>query len=80
LKAVFFLHQAKGNRAVPVVDRRAALEKSLACLIKPLQTADWWEKSLALMEDLVNEVPFYELHFDKSGEIFRTLDLLTKAD
>jgi radical SAM protein with 4Fe4S-binding SPASM domain len=80
LKAVFFLHQAKGNRAVPIVDRRAALEKSLACLIKPLQTADWWDKSLALMGDLVNEVPFYELHFDKSGEIFRTLDLLTKAD
>jgi hypothetical protein len=41
----------------------------LPLLIKPLVTADWWEKTLAVVEKLVREVPAYRLQFDKSGKI-----------
>ena len=74
LEAIFFLHHAKDNRSIPVEDKMTIIKKLLPCLIKPMVTADWWEKMLALAEQIANEVPCYDLMFDKSG---KAVDLIS---
>ena len=69
LKAILFLQQARENRLILLDDKKEVVRKLLACLIKPLVTADWWEKMLTLVERIAQEVPCYSLHFDKSGEV-----------
>ena len=73
LHAILFLHQSKENRIRPAEDRLAVLGKLLACVIRPFVTGDWWEKTLATVEDLAREVPCYDMAFDKSGAV---VDLL----
>jgi hypothetical protein len=69
LKGVFFLNKAKENRIDPLADKNEIVRKLLACLVKPLVTSDWWDRTLELVEDIASEVPCYELYFDKSGAI-----------
>lgn len=69
LRAVLFLEKAKTNKLIAVSDQKEKLKYLLPLLIKPLVTADWWEKTLAVVEKLVCEVPAYRLQFDKSGKI-----------
>jgi hypothetical protein len=73
LRAILFLEKGSENRIVPLDDKKVAIRKLLGCLIKPLVTADWWEKMLSLMESIVRGVPCYTLYFDKSGMV---VDLL----
>ena len=73
LKAILFLEQAKHNRLVPIEDKRQRFKKVVPYLIKPLETRDWWDRMLYLIQRIANEVPCYSLHFDKSG---RVIDLL----
>jgi hypothetical protein len=42
-------------------------------VVKSLVTADWWEKILALIENMAQEVPAYRLQFDKSGRMVDTI-------
>jgi hypothetical protein len=74
LRAIFFLVKSKQNRLVPIEDRREILIRLTACLVRPLLTADWWEKSLSLVEQIAREIPCYQMEFDKSGDIFNYLD------
>ena len=74
LRAVFFLRQAGTNRLERVDDPKAILRDFLPRLVRPLVSADWWERALALAEDVVREVPFYNLWFDKSGAVVETLE------
>jgi len=69
LRAILFLEQSDENRLVSIDDRNEFLRRLLACLIRPFETAEWWEKELALVEKIVREVPSYVLRFDKSGRI-----------
>lgn len=69
LKAILFLKKSKENRIIPLSSRPETIRKLLACTIKPLVTADWWEKTLSLIETLSKEVPCHSLEFDKSGRI-----------
>jgi hypothetical protein len=69
LRAILFLEKAKTNRLLPIGNPPEILKRILPLLIKPLVTADWWEKTLAVVEKLVREVPAYRLQFDKSGKI-----------
>jgi MoaA/NifB/PqqE/SkfB family radical SAM enzyme len=69
LKAILFLEKAKDNRLVLVNDRQEITGKLLACLIKPFESADWWDKILSLIGRAVSEVPCYSLYFDKSGRV-----------
>ncbi len=69
LRAILFLEKAKINRLVAIEDPQEKLKRLLPLLIKPLVTADWWEKTLAVVEKLVREVPAYRMQFDKSGRI-----------
>jgi hypothetical protein len=79
LRAVLFLCQSSENRLVPLTDPKAIVGRLLACLIRPLASAAWWEKSLATIAALVREVPCYEMQFDRSGRIVRELAALAQT-
>jgi hypothetical protein len=76
LRAVLFLRQAAANRADRVLDTQAILRDFLARLVRPLATADWWERALEVAEAVVREVPFYDLAFDRSGAVVGVLEEL----
>ncbi len=67
LRAILLLEQAQENRLIPVQDRQEIVRRLPFLLVKPLLTADWWEKTLDLLEQMAREVPVYRLKFDKSG-------------
>jgi len=69
LKAILFLDKDSENRLELLNDRSQITKRLLACLIKPLITAEWWEKMLLLIEKISSEIPCYVLHFDKSGKV-----------
>ena len=57
------------NEIVPLTDRKEIWQRLLATLIRPMVTAEWWQKELDVLERIVAEVPCYKMHFDKSGAI-----------
>jgi len=69
LAAVLFLRQADTNRLVPLASSRDVLGRLVPCVIKPLVTADWWERTLDVVERVVDDVPCYVAEFDQSGAI-----------
>jgi MoaA/NifB/PqqE/SkfB family radical SAM enzyme len=73
LRAILYLEQAQTNELIPIEEKREKLGRFLSHVVKPLVTADWWEKTLDLAGYVATEVPAYRLKFDKSG---RVLDLL----
>lgn len=73
LKAILFLEQAHENRLIQIDDKQEAIRPLLACLIKPLVTADWWDRTLTLVDTMAREVPSYSLLFDKSGTVVALL-------
>ena len=73
LTAIMFLEQSAQNRLIPINDKKEVIKKLLGCLIKPLVTADWWEKMLTLAEKIVQVIPCYRLQFDKSGRVVDVL-------
>ena len=76
LNGIFFLEKSDTNLISPVTSTQQCLSVLLGCLIRPLITTDWWEKMLALIEDIIRNVPCYRLEFDKSGEIYNRLQEL----
>lgn len=74
LRAVFFLRQSAVNRIDRVDDPKAVLTDFLPRLVRPLVSADWWERALTLAGEIVRDVPFYDLSFDKSGAIVGVLE------
>ena len=48
LRAILFLEKATTNELIPITDTRERLGGVLSHVIKPLVTADWWEKTLDL--------------------------------
>lgn len=74
LSAIFFLKKSKINKIIPVKDKKVIIAGILGCVIRPLITKDWWEKNICLVEDIVNELPCFELYFDKSGKILKLLE------
>jgi radical SAM protein with 4Fe4S-binding SPASM domain len=74
LAALFFLRQSTENRLVRVSDPQAVLKELLPRFVRPLVSADWWDRILFLAEAIAEEVPCYEMHFDKSGEIVDVLE------
>jgi MoaA/NifB/PqqE/SkfB family radical SAM enzyme len=73
LKAMLFLEQATQNRLIPIEDKRQGFKKLLPYLIKPLETRDWWDRMLFLVQRIANEVPCYSLQFDRSGGVIEVL-------
>ena len=54
---------------LPLDSGKGINRRLLACLIKPFETADWWAKTLRLVEKMACEVHCYVLKFDRSGEV-----------
>ena len=75
LRAVLFLEQADQNCLLPLTDRRDIVRRLLAGLIRPFETADWWEKTLTWVQQLARETPCYVMRFDASDGI---VDLLQR--
>ncbi len=73
LKAILFLNQSQENRLVRIKDEKVITRKLLNTLIKPFVTADWWEKTLSLVEKIAVRIPCYEMYFDKSGKVLESL-------
>jgi hypothetical protein len=76
LSAIMFLEKSDENKLIPITDKKEVAKRMLACLIKPFVTADWWEKTLDLIDDVVAKVPCYVMKFDKSGKIVDSLSKL----
>jgi len=74
LEAIMFLEKADKNLAIPLHNKKEITKRLLSCLIKPFVTVDWWDKTLALIEKISNEVPCYVLEFDKSGQVMEVLE------
>jgi hypothetical protein len=78
LAAIMFLEQSSQNCLILMDNKREIVQKLLAFLIKPLVTADWWEKMLTLVEKMARVVPCYTLQFNKSLKVIDILeDLLS---
>jgi MoaA/NifB/PqqE/SkfB family radical SAM enzyme len=75
LCAILFLEKAHVNRLVPVTKGIETARLLVQYVVKPLVTGDWWEKILALIENMAQEVPAYRLEFDRSG---RMVDAIVK--
>jgi hypothetical protein len=73
LRAILFLKQDRENRLIALDHMQEIIRGLLACLIKPLVTADWWERMFALVDKMADKVPCYYLHFTKNGDV---IDLL----
>ena len=73
LAAILFLQQDSRNEIVPMTDRKGIWRILLATLIKAMVTAEWWQKELSVLEQIVSEVQCYSMHFDKSGVIVGAL-------
>jgi MoaA/NifB/PqqE/SkfB family radical SAM enzyme len=73
LRAIMFLEKASANELISVTDKMDRLGQVLSHVVKPLVTADWWEKTLALAQRIAAEVPAYRMRFDRSGGV---VDLL----
>lgn len=73
LKAILFLKQARSNQVIRLDNQREIIRSLLACLIKPLATADWWNSMLTLVPQVAAAVPCYTLEFDKSGRVVELL-------
>jgi hypothetical protein len=73
LRAIMFLEQSRENRLIPIEDRKEINRRLLACLVRPFETSEWWDKMLCLVEKINREVPCYILQFDRSGRVVDVL-------
>lgn len=78
LAAICFLRKSRHNRITLLKPDKQTAGKLFGCLIKPVVTADWWEKTLALLEAVIREIPCYALEFDTSGKIVGMLEDLVR--
>ncbi len=76
LHALFFLEQAAENRIIPVTDKRDKVRRLTGFLVRSFEDADWWHKELDLIEQMADQVPFFVLRFDQSGEVVSLLEAL----
>lgn len=74
LHAIFFLEKSQDNQLIRITDKKMIFKKLVACLIKPLETTDWWEKELDVLEEIATRVSVYRMLFDKSGEIVEKIN------
>lgn len=73
LSAIFFLRKSSKNEIERITDTKTVTRHLLEVLIKPFVTVDWWEKTLGFIGTIAQEVPCYDLRFDKSGRITEVL-------
>jgi hypothetical protein len=77
-RALLFLRQARENRIERVEDPKAVLKSLLPRFVRPLVTADWWNRVLTLAGEIAAGIPCYDMHFDKSGTVVDALEEMFK--
>jgi len=76
LDAILFLEHSGQNKVVRITDPRLIWPRILPTVIRPMVTAQWWNRQLDTLETLVHEVPCYNMFFDRSGAIIPELERL----
>jgi MoaA/NifB/PqqE/SkfB family radical SAM enzyme len=76
LRAILYLEKAEANELIPIEDPRERLAGVLGHVVRPLATADWWDKTLDLAGQIAVEVPAYRLRFNRSGGVVNLLKQL----
>lgn len=80
LRALMFIHQASENRLVRIDSSQQLLAGILDCIVRPLETAEWWRSTLPVVEAMVRDVPCYDLYLDKTGAARALVEGLAKAE
>jgi len=80
LRAICFVEQADGNTVTPLTDRKEIVRRLLGCVVRPFVTADWWNKTMDVVEQISCEVPCYMMRFDLSGKIVGELRRLIHGE
>jgi radical SAM protein with 4Fe4S-binding SPASM domain len=75
-RALLFLRQSGENRLERIEDGKVILKELLPRFVRPLETADWWDRILDLAEEIATVIPCYNMYFDKSGKIVDVLEEL----
>jgi len=75
-RALLFLRQSKDNRLERIADPKAVLKNLLPRFVRPLETAEWWDRILTLAGEIAAGIPCYDMRFDKSGKIVEALEEL----
>ncbi|SPJ14655.1 hypothetical protein SBDP2_1790003 [Syntrophobacter sp. SbD2] len=78
LRAILFLKQSMANEITPLTDGKTIWRRLLATLVCAMATEQWWNRELDVLEQIVNEVPCYDMRFDRSGAIVAQLAKLTQ--
>ncbi len=73
LKAIFFLHQSPADTFQKLDDEVKIFRSLLACLIRPLESRDWWERSMEFLSRVAGEVACCDLSFSRGGDILGTI-------
>lgn len=69
LQGIFFLEQAHNNQILMMEDRKETWRRLLATLIRPMVTAEWWNKELDMLEEIIHQIPCYLMKFEKRPDI-----------
>lgn len=78
LAGIFVLKQDTKNKIEPLYDKGLILKSLLETIYRPIMTDSWWQKELENLNLLMEEVPIFSMHFDKSGHIISLLDEFTR--
>jgi MoaA/NifB/PqqE/SkfB family radical SAM enzyme len=76
LGAIMFLEQAKENLIIPLENKLEITRKLLPCILRPIESTDWWNKTLNIVDELTQEIPCYRLRFDLTCRIVEQLENL----
>jgi len=68
LRAVLILHKSAEERVEPASVAQA-LPVLLECVIKPHESADWWNGTLSVLERLTSATPCRGLYFARRGKL-----------
>jgi len=74
LGAIMFLEQAQENLIILLEDRLEVTKRLLQCVIRPIESIEWWDKTLSIVGAISQEVPCYRLKFDLTGRIIDQLE------
>lgn len=73
LSAIFFIEKSKKNGLALINDKKYVWKMLLDCIVKPLITADWWNKMFDFYEELIKDIPFYSLEINKEANLYETI-------
>lgn len=80
LRYIFFLHKHERNRLERLDAPSLKIQSLLPCIIKGLETPDWWRKTLAVIEDMLHHVVCYRLYFSQREDVFNMLEPLLEGN